>query len=239
MKNRESWKPSSFILKNGKYVPNLAAIYPGSIHVASLQSEIYFTLFSNYCSGKMLDCGCGKVPYFEMLSKNVHQHYCVDYSNNPDVLNLLDEQIDLNSDFQLKEQNFDSILLSDVVAHIQDTEALMKKLAEHLKPQGVIVLTTPFVYWMSEYPVEFVHPTEFALRRWCERAGLEVEYLVSYGGYADVLLDTLNKGMTGKLSNRLFRLLASVVKKTSWYKNKNEKTKYSYPLGYALVARKT
>jgi hypothetical protein len=72
----------------------------------------------------------------------------------------------------------------------------------------------------------------------CADAGLEIMEIEAYGGYPDVLLDTLNKGMRGKVSNRVFKLLASVVKKSLWYKKSNQKTKYSYPIGYTLVARK-
>jgi hypothetical protein len=72
----------------------------------------------------------------------------------------------------------------------------------------------------------------------CEEAGLRVLHLEPYGGRADVLLDTLNKGMTNAWSNRVFRLLASVVKKTKWYKNTNQNTRYSYPIGYTMVAQK-
>jgi hypothetical protein len=101
-----------------------------------------------------------------------------------------------------------------------------------------MIISTPFVYWISEYPHEYFHPTEFALKKMLTAAGFQIEYIMPYGGYPDVLLDTINKGMTGALSNRLFRLLASVVKKTSSYRKSNEKTMYSYPIGYSVVARK-
>lgn len=240
MRNIQKWKPSKLKFDNASnsFVPNLAAVYAGSVHVFGIQQKAYHPIFTQYCKGKLLDCGCGKVPYFEKLRDQVSNYYCVDWSENPDILDLLDEKIDLSKQFQLAETDFDCVLLSDVLAHIKYPAQLIKVLAGHLKSNGVLVITTPFVYWISEYPHEYFHPTEFALRSMCEDAQLEVIHLEPYGGYPDVLLDTLNKGMTSPFSNRIFRLLASVVKKTSRYKRSNEKTRYSYPIGYTLVARK-
>ncbi len=186
----------------------------------------------------MLDCGSGVAPYFEFLRNQVTSHYCIDWSEENRVLEMLDEKVDLNASFNLIEKDFDCALLSDVLAHVKHPSILIAEIAKHLKSNGYLVITTPFVYWMSEHPHEYFHPTEFALRSMCGEAGFEIVHLEPYGGYPDVLLDTLNKGLTSRFTNRLFRMLASVVKKTSWYRKSNEKTKYSYPLGYTMVARK-
>ena len=222
---------SSFVIDRSK-------IYAGSLHVSEIQWRCYESVFLKYCKGKMLDCGCGNVPYFEMLKQQVTTHYCIDWSEQPHIIELLDEKIDLNKSFVLLEKEFDCALVSDVLAHVKNPSSLIADISMHLKVNGHLILTTPFVYWMSEFPHEYFHPTEFALRELCRNAGLEVIQLESYGGYPDVVLDTLNKGMTSRFSNRIFRMLASVVKKTSWYDKSNEKTKYSYPIGYTMVARK-
>lgn len=240
MKNTELWNSKRIIWNatSKQFRLNKHAVYAGSQHIAALQFESYLPLFTTYGHGKLLDCGCGEVPYFEIFKSQVSMHYCVDWSENLKSAPLLDEVVNLNLPFQLREKDFDCVLLSDVIAHIQSPAQLIQTLSFHLKKGGVILITTPFVSWISAPPHEYFHPTEFALRNMCDEAGLEIIEMNAYGGYPDVLLDTLNKGMYGKVSNRLFGLLASVVKKTSWYKKSNQKTKYSYPIGYTLVARK-
>ncbi len=240
MKNVDLWKPSRirFDNKTKRFVLNYPMIYAGSRHISEIQFAHYLPLFLKYCSGRMLDCGSGPAPYFELLKNQVSKHYCIDWIENPDVRIILDEIVDMNQPFDLAVRDFDCVLLSDVFAHIQHPSQLIHSLSQHLKRDGVFVLTTPFVAWIAAPPHEYYHPTEFALRSICKDASLEIIHVEPYGGYPDVLLDTLNKGMTGRFGNRFFRLLASVVKKTSWYKKTNEKTKYSYPIGYTLVARK-
>jgi SAM-dependent methyltransferase len=240
MKNRELWKPTR-ILHNAKtqqFEVDQSRVYAGSLHVSGVQFGALFPLLEQYAQGKLLDAGCGSVPYLKVVEAAVCMHYCIDHPERKDAASFADEFVDFNQSFLLKESSFDTVLLLDVIAHVKDPAFLLNQLANHLRPGGVIIITTPFVYWMSEYPREYFHPTEFALADLLNRAGFKVEFLQPYGGYPDVLLDTINKGMTGRLSNRLFRVLASVVKKSSWYKNSNSKTMYSYPIGYSVVARK-
>jgi len=240
MRNIESWKPTRIKIDkvSGKFVLDERKVYQGSLHMARLQFVAYIPLLEKYCSGKLLDAGCGQVPYYELLHPKVSVHYCVDRSEDAYARSLLDEVVDLNKSVLLMEKDFDTILLTDVIAHIQQPWQLVKDLAQHLVPGGHLFITTPFVYWQSEFPHEYYHPSGSALQKMCADAGLEILVLEPYGGRADVLLDTLNKGMISPFFNRCFRVLASVVKKTSWYKKTNEKTRYSYPIGYTLVARK-
>lgn len=239
MNNQALWRPSR-ILKDssGRFCFNTKEIYAGSWHMAEIQVRNYVPLIEQYAMGKLLDCGCGQLPWYSAYEKSTHFVYAIDWSENPLVSTYLDEVIDLNKSFRLKETGFDTILLTDVIAHIAHPDILIESICGHLRKEGHLILTTPFVYWISEYPHEYFHMTETALRQLCDKHHLEIIHLESYGGYGDVFLDTLNKGMTSRLSHRIFRMLASVVKKTSWYKKVNLKTRYSYPLGYTLVAKK-
>jgi 2-polyprenyl-3-methyl-5-hydroxy-6-metoxy-1,4-benzoquinol methylase len=240
MKNASLWRPTRLLLnsKTNSFEVNKAVVYAGSYHIAQLQLDSYLPLMQQYCRGQLLDCGCGAVPYYEVYKNEITNAYCIDWSEQQQVAELLDEQIDLNKAFQLKQNNFDTVLATDVIAHVTKPGELIDTLGQHMQQGAHLILTTPFVYWISEFPHEYFHPTAAALSMMCEEAGMQVIHLAPYGGHADVLLDTLNKSMTGKWSNRLFRMLASVVKKTGWYKKTNQKTRYSYPLGYTLVAQK-
>lgn len=239
MNNEALWRPSRILRdEQGRYSFNRKEVYAGSWHIAELQLGAYIPLIEMYMRGRLLDCGCGQLPWYVAYRERTSFVYAIDWSDHPGVSMFLDEKTDLSQPFQLKESAFNTILLADVIAHIASPEVLMQSISNHLSEGGHLILTTPFVYWISEYPHEYYHMTDAALRQLCERYGLEVIHLEPYGGRADVLLDTLNKSMTTGLAHRAFRLLASVVKKTSWYKKVNLKTRYSYPLGYTLVAKK-
>ncbi|MFN0031808.1 MAG: class I SAM-dependent methyltransferase [Flavobacteriales bacterium] len=240
MNDESKWKPTIWLWNQSKlcFEVNRQHVYAGSYHIARLQLKAYLPLFQHYALGKLLDCGCGSIPYYKVCQPSVARHYAVDYNTNSHCAHLWDEVVNLNETFLLKESDFDTVLLTDVIAHIAQPQLLVVSLTQHMRSGGHLILTTPFVYWASEHPHDYFHPTDTALRQLCSAAGLEVVHLQPYGGHADVLLDTLNKAMTGKWSNRVFRLLATLLIKTKWYRKRNEKSLYSYAIGYTLVARK-
>ncbi len=152
MKNANAWKPTSVLVDRltNRVVPNLQSIYAGSMHIRNVQLAAYLPVFKKWCKGKLLDCGCGRVPYYELIKDQITMHYCIDHSERPDVIQYLDEQIDLNKHFLLCEDAFDTVLITDVIAHVAQPALLVQCAAEHMRQGGALILTTPFVYWISE-----------------------------------------------------------------------------------------
>jgi len=237
MKNADTWRPT-FVQARENGLPPIAlpdGVYSGSRYVSALQVQAVGPLIQRYACGALLDLGCGKVPYYEVYKSQVETVLCIDHAaDNP----FADLHHDLEKPLPVDDQTLDTILLLDVIAHIYHQEKLIIECARTLRANGHLILSTPFVYWISDYPHEYFHPTESALRKMCDVAQLEIIALTPYGGYPDVMLDTLNKGMTGRIGQRLFRMFKSIVIKTKTYRKSNEKTGYSYPLGYTLVARR-
>ena len=238
MKNADSWKPIrwNFDKTKNRLVPNLSKIYPGSVHIAYLQAEAYLPIIMNHIAGRMLDCGCDQVPYYEVYRDQILENICLDWKGTRSEIPWVDVWADMNEDLPFESGFFDSILCTDILPHVWKPEELFKEFCRILKPGGKVVLTSIFNNWLVEPPHEFGHYSEYALRRFCEENGFSVVQIESYGGHADVLLDTLNKGMTGRVSNRIFRMIRALVISTPWYKVNRAKTRHLYPLGYSLVA---
>jgi hypothetical protein len=98
------------------------------------------------------------------------------------------------------------------------------------------VLTTPFLYWLHEKPHDYFRLTEFALRRFCDEAGLEVVSLDTYGGAPDVVIDIVAKhlafsGLLAATATGLLRAFAFP------FRGLARRTERNFPLGYCLVAR--
>jgi SAM-dependent methyltransferase len=240
MRNPDQWKPSRLARdpRTGGFKANRAAIYGGSYYIADVQTAVYVPLIQEHISGHVLDCGCGPVPYHELYKPKVTNATCIDWSQNPDVIKLIDQQVDINGPLPFAEGTFDSVLCTDVIAHIKRPWELFKELSRVLKPGGRMLVTTPFIYWLAEHPHEYYHPTRFGLQDMTKAAGMEVIYLEPYGGQADVLMDTLNKMMDSGFSNRLFLLMMKLPGMASWLKRNRKRTKEIYALVYCIVARK-
>lgn len=240
MRNIEKWKSGRLIKDpaSGAFKVNRAAVYGGSHYIADIQTKAYIPLIQSHISGEMLDCGCGPVPYFELYAPLVSKSTCIDRSADPHVQALLDAVVDLAGPLPFPNDRFDSVLLTDVLAHVPNPGALMGEIARVLKPGGCLVLTTPFIYWLSEYPHEYYHPSRFALENLCRERDLEVEVLGSYGGRLDVLMDTLNKMMASGNRYRIYRLLWWLAERTGWLQRDRNRTSEQYAIGYCMVARK-
>ena len=236
MRSPGTWHPS-FVqqLPDGRFAANLGAVYGGSQHITTLQVNALVPLIRQHARGEVLDAACGQLPYMEVYRPLTTGITCTDLDNqHPHA----DVACDLNHRWPFAEQTFDTILLLDVIAHLEHPAHALKEAARCLRPGGKLILSTPFAYWISMFPDEYYHPTGRALRLMSGQSGMHILHLEPYGGYPDVLLDTLNKGAASGWRNRLFRMFKSQVIKTRWYRRSNEKTRYSYPLGYTLVAQK-
>jgi len=241
MRNQDTWKPSKFIKdgKTGKYVPNPSYVGVGSRFMCSVFIEDYIRLIKEHCSGILLDCGCGDVPYYEMYKDNVSNIVCIDWENTLHKNDFVDQYVDLNKEIPMESSLFDTILVADVLEHIASPDVFMKEMTRLLKPAGKLVIMVPFYYWIHEEPHDYARYTEFALRNFCITNNLTIIYLKPYGGFPDILLDLINKRFVKKeKSVGIFMKICTMLKRTTWYQKSRSTTVKHFPLGYCMVAKK-
>jgi SAM-dependent methyltransferase len=241
VRNREQWRPSKVVrdVRSGRYMPSPTHVGVGSRFVSTLTIDEYVRLIRTYASGVLLDCGCGAVPYYEIYVDLVAENVCIDWEHTAHGHDYIDEYVDLNGPLPFSDDSFDTVLLADVLAHIARPWSLVPEIARVLRPGGVLILGTPFLYWLNEQPHDYYRYTEFGLRRFCDDSGLDVVELEPYGGYPDVLLDLISKMVVrGERTARLLLAVAGILGRTGVYRRLRERTKTTFPLGYFLVARK-
>lgn len=241
MRNEEKWQPTRVIkMPEGRFELNRLRIYGGSFHIAQRQWEVYQPVLSSQPKGSLLDIGCGPVPYYQVYRPLVDEVVCLDHPQGIHGVMHVDVPHDLNTEDQLPfpDERFDTVLATDMLPQMKRPELFMREVSRILKPGGKAIVSTTFVNWMGEYPNEYMHVSGPGLRSTAESAGLQMIHLESFGGHADVLLDTLNKFFPNGVGNRFFRVLAWAVNATGWPSRNRARTKDRYALGNIMVAMK-
>lgn len=246
MKNSKSWHSTKFIYnKRGKLVgsKNLKELSISSRLIANIVASFYDENIKKYVNGKLLDLGCGKVPLFEAYKKFASENVCVDWSNTLHKNKYLDFECDLTKALPIENEEFNTIILSDVLEHIPQPEFLWSEMSRVLKKGGKILMNVPFHYRLHEAPYDYYRYTEYALRRFAKLSGFKIITLSSIGGIPEIIADILAKYLKGILI--VGNLIANIIQnitlffvKTSIGKRISRKTGIGFPLGYFLVAEK-
>lgn len=245
MKNKDLWIETKFVKTNRGYEPSNQAEYimPGSRFIAFVQSQIYSKIIKEHACGLLLDLGCGHIPLYNMYKDQVVDNICVDWGNTLHKNPYLDYEIDLNSEIPLESNSFDTILITDVLEHIEKPALLISEMARLLKPNGKIILTVPFFYWLHEQPYDYFRYTEFALKIFCQQNNLTILSLEPYGGAPEIILDIiakhiyLLKSFSG-LAYKIHLALSKMFIQSRWGKKLSQRESKTFPLGYYLIAQK-
>lgn len=245
MKNRDKWQPSKYIYKNGKLRasrdPKEVGI--GSRLIADLIADVYNNTLAQHTKGKLLDLGCGKVPLFIAYKDYVTDNICVDWENTHHKNEYLDFECDLTKILPFEDEEFDTVILSDVLEHISQPEHLWQEISRILAIGGKIVMNIPFYYKIHEQPHDYYRYTEFALRRFVENSGLRLLQLNSIGGAPEIMTDIFAKNVlrVPKIGHSLAifaQWLTLSFIRTKFGKKVSEATKNEFPFIYFLIAEK-
>jgi SAM-dependent methyltransferase len=245
MKNRDKWKPSKYIYRKGKLVAsrNLKEVKAGSRLVADIIASFYDANIPQYATGRLIDLGCGKVPLFEAYKKYVTDNICVDWKNTAHKNEYLDFECDLTKKMPFQDNEFNTLILSDVLEHIPQPEKLWHEMHRIMTPKGKIILNVPFCYALHEEPHDYYRYTEHALRRFAEQSNFDILLLKPIGGTPEILADILAKHLQFVpligicLAVTIQRVTYAFIK-SSIGKRLSVQTGKKYPFGYFLVAEK-
>jgi SAM-dependent methyltransferase len=245
MKNADHWKPSKYLTRSGRLVPNPdpAELHPSSRLAAVLVASAYEAALPAHARGDALDLGCGKVPFYGTYRPSISSATCVDWGESAHGSIHVDHFFDLSKTIPLASASFDTIISSDVIEHLPDPRLAFQEMARLLRPGGRLILNTPFLYMLHEVPHDYFRLTRFSLSRLAQEAGLEVIELQELGGIIETWGNLTAKAshplpLIGPLLSRSVQGLALAVARSRIGARINRKSDGRFPLGYFLVAGK-
>lgn len=246
MRNESLWKPTKFIYRNGKLKgsQNSQELSLSSRLVANIVASYYDANLKLHARGKLIDLGCGKVPFFGAYKEYITSSTCADWATDLNKNQFLDITCDLNKQLPIESESFDTIILSDVLEHIYKPEVLWGEMNRILLPGGKILLNTPFFYKLHEAPHDYYRYTRFALTNFSTANNLKVITLAEMGGLPEIMADLSAKFFTyipiiGKPLSLFTQWFCGAFIKTSLGKKLSQKTSAQFPLGYFMIVEKT
>lgn len=246
MKNHDKWQPSKFVFKKGKLIASRdkREVSVGSRLMADITDRLYDENLRRYATGRLLDLGCGKVPLYGSYKQYVTDIICIDRKNTLHKNEYLDFECDITNGLPFQDNEFDTIVLSDVLEHMPQPENLWKEMCRVLSVYGKLIMNVPFYYGIHERPYDYYRYTEFALKRFADGAGLTVVKFEIIGGSPEILTDILAKHfnvipLIGPPLAIFIQYIIALFVKTTFGKKVSSTTSGFFPLGYFLVAEKT
>lgn len=241
MKNRENWSPSKFVpAKNGwKASRDSTQVAPQSRLAADIFAASYARSISQYATGDLLDHGCGQMPLFAMYRERVTTVTAIDWSHSPHRIDHADHFSDLNLQMPFQDESFDTVVSSDVVEHLWNPVAVFQDFARILRPDGCLILGTPFNYWMHEIPHDYFRWSPYAVRKLAQQEGFEPVEINFCGGHREVLIDTLLKSIRTPGRVSIVKTIDRLARWTGFVSaNKHGSHENSLTLGTVSVLRR-
>jgi len=149
-------------------------------------------------SGELLDVGAGLSPYKSVAETAGLSYKSHDFSNY--MPSSASEGLQTKS-WDYPEHNFvcdileippvasaEIIICTEVLEHVPDPVRAFQHCSNLLKPDGLIIVTVPFLSLMHQAPFWFQSGlSPFWFKEWCEANNLEIVELTIQGDYIDLM----------------------------------------------------
>lgn len=121
---------------------------------------------------RVLDVGCGTMPYRELIGSRVSRYVGVDVK-----LTQVDGTLVVAHAAALpfRPREWDVVLATEVLEHLPDVGAFLREARRILRPAGLLLVSWPFVHPLHEVPNDYFRLTEFGIQHLIKESGFVFE----------------------------------------------------------------
>jgi len=136
--------------------------------------------------GAILDVGAGRLSTRKLLA-SVGTSYtsCDVCQTHPE----LDVVCDITKPLPFGSSSFDTLYCCSVLEHTRAPWTVFDELFRILRPGGRVILSVPFIFYLHGAPEDYFRFTRHGVTMLAEKAGFQVERLVTHGGLFHTLLN--------------------------------------------------
>lgn len=186
-----------------------------NLHLAGLRQQILTALreASVHFSGKVLDVGCGRMPYRSLFENNPSVEYIgIDLPGSK----YFPELIFNNGNIPLQDNSLGAAFATEVLEHCAEPTKLVAEIYRVLKPGGYFFFTVPFVWPLHGLPDDYWRFTPQSLKNILHDCNFNKVTLKAHSGWDGSLAQMIGlwvtyRGMRPWKRSVLQRLLFPVV----------------------------
>ncbi|GEM_PF-5386477 len=155
-----------------------------------------FKEIKKYSKNKnLIDIGCGRMPYREKLEPIVKRYIGVDHpkisslynpGKKPDIL------ADITKKIPVKDKSFEIVIMLEVLEYLENPVKTFSEIRRILKPNGVLIFTSPFLYPLHDIPYDRNRFTDTQIKTFLANEKFEILKLKIHGGFLSFWFQSLN-----------------------------------------------
>lgn len=128
--------------------------------------------------GRVVDLGCGKAPYKDIILDKAEEYIGVDWQNSMHDQSAVDVFADLSKRLPFDDAYADTVVSFEVLEHLPEPDFFLSECNRVLKTTGVLFLTVPFMWHVHEEPYDYFRYTRYGL-----------QYLLEKNGFSEVIIE--------------------------------------------------
>lgn len=144
---------------------------------------------------KLIDIGCGSMPYRKKIEPKVKKYIGVDHPRisklyNPTILPEI--YADITKKIPVKDSEFDIAIMLEVLEYLEKPEKTFFEIKRILKKQGILILSTPFLYPLHDIPFDRNRFSKTQIETFLNNSGFKIKKIKTNGGFIAFWLLSLN-----------------------------------------------
>jgi len=178
------------VIEREQFHPTWLALFTNPFYFARKELFKEIRSISGEVSGRVLDVGCGQVPYRDLFRCEEYVGLELDTPENRER-----NRADIYYDGDLipvEAGSFDWVFSSQVFEHVFNPDPFLSELYRVLKPNGHLLMTVPFVWDEHEQPFDYARYSSFGLSHVIKKNGFDIVEQKKTAGDSRVIFQMIN-----------------------------------------------